>query len=395
MSGVVSKGLHFHMAGLGSVTQGAFVQRPLTIFCGPNNTGKTWALYALFHFLTSLPRAKHGEESEPLELEMFNDRVSRSLHTLFNGEPAHFANASFHIEDTAGWRDILRSPDSRPDVFLIPAERNGLHLFYRELSTRRTALLHHASKPSIDIVELLKDVIRSRYSAPIARYIDWLNSLTDLKKRRSAEFHPLAEKLKKSIARGSYRVRPDTGEVTFSPYKRRGSGEKVIGKPSPMDLHLTSSTVKSLFGLWFYLEHQAEKGDVLMLDEPELNVHPLNQMRIARLLAQLVNAGLNVVISTHSDYIVRELNTQIMLHDERAGELRRKHGYEDDEVLDAKDVGAYLFDSQTIAPFSVTPESGIHATTFDETIDNLNNTGDDIYYSLLEMESPESNAVNI
>lgn len=46
----------------------------------------------------------------------------------------------------------------------MPAERNGLHLFYRELSTRRTALLHHVSKTDINIEELLRDVMRSRYA---------------------------------------------------------------------------------------------------------------------------------------------------------------------------------------------------------------------------------------
>ena len=89
-----------------------------------------------------------------------------------------------------------------------------------------------------------------------------------------------------------------------------------------MGLHSASSTVKSLFGLWFYLENQAKKGDVLMIDEPELNIHPENQRKIARVLAMLVNAGLNVVVSTHSDYIVRELNSLIMLSGDKGKKLR-------------------------------------------------------------------------
>ena len=55
-----------------------------------------------------------------------------------------------------------------------------------------------------------------------------------------------------------------------------------------------------------------------MVDEPELNLHPANQRRIARLFACLVNLGVKVFITTHSDYIVKELNTLIMLNHDRA-----------------------------------------------------------------------------
>lgn len=50
-----------------------------------------------------------------------------------------------------------------------------------------------------------------------------------------------------------------------------------------------------------------------MVDEPELNLHPENQRKVARLLAALVNFGIKVFITTHSDYILKELNTLIML----------------------------------------------------------------------------------
>ena len=51
-----------------------------------------------------------------------------------------------------------------------------------------------------------------------------------------------------------------------------------------------------------------------MVDEPELNLHPENQRRMARLFARLVNVGVKVFVTTHSDYIVKELNTLILLN---------------------------------------------------------------------------------
>ena len=119
-----------------------------------------------------------------------------------------------------------------------------------------------------------------------------------------------------------------------------------------------------------------------MIDEPELNIHPGKQRLIARLLSRLVNAGINVVISTHSDYVIREFNSLIMLHHESGGPLRRRLRVREDEVLDPDMVGAYLFADHTITPFEITREAGIHATTFDEVITNMNTINSDIYFGL-------------
>ncbi len=375
---------------LGVIRQGQFTQKPLTLFCGPNNSGKTWAMYSLYHSYGWLEHLRVREENKnkeqdrprtPNSLEGLSKRISDSLPQVFNTSPETFQETQFNIKKIGGrsvWaQDVLKHLPSK--VFLMLAERNGLHLFFRELSTRRTALLHHASRENIDLNELLRDVIRSRYAIPIANYIDWLNQLVDIQRGNSGDFHNVAEALKKKLAQGAYSVDKRTGDITFKPYQRKRGGQAT----RTLGLHMASSTVKSLFGLWFYLENQAKKGDLLMIDEPELNIHPENQREIARILTKLVNAGINVVISTHSDYIVRELNTLIMLSQED-GELRQKHGYLDEEVVEADKVAAYLFDDQKIKPFEVTPQDGIHATTFDEVIRSLNTVNDDIYYSLRE-----------
>ncbi len=378
---------HFSIKNLGSIDKGEFTHKPLTIFCGPNNSGKTWAMYSLYHYYhgldsvltTGLLNIDGEEKSNLLDLSNFNDFVSKTLHELFNAAPEQFSKARFELTNEQAWQRLIEAT-RRPDVFLMPAERNGLHLFFRELSTRRTALLHHASKENINIPELLHDVIRSRYAAPIAHYIDWLNSMENIQRRASGDFHAFAERLKKDLAGGGYKVDKNSGSIQFKPYQKKRDGKKT----QYMGLHMTSSTVKSLFGLWFYLEYQALKGDLLMIDEPELNIHPDNQRKLARLLAQLVNHGLKIVISTHSDYIVREFNSLIMLNQDKGKTLRKKYKYQDDEILDPQKVGAYLFDEQTIRPFEITPEDGIYATTFDEVINKLNSVNDDIYYSLQE-----------
>ena len=368
--------LTFEVSNLGILRQGSFTHKPLTIFCGPNNSGKTWTLYSLYAFYKGLLEIWSDDSLDLDQLDP-NDLVDHRF--LFNTDSRQLAEAKFSLADGQE-RPRTAASMGIGDVFLMPAERNGLHLFFRELSTRRAALLHHASRDNIDIGELLRDVIRSRYAMPIANYIDWLNTLSERQLSKSKGFHAYAEQLKRSLARGAYRVDPQTGAIDFRPYRARRNERP----SSSMGLHIASSTVKSLFGLWFYLEHQASPGDILMIDEPELNIHPDNQRKIARLLARLVNAGVNVVISTHSDYIVREFNNLIMLSQDSGQKLLKKHRYDAGEVLRPEQIGAYLFGDQTIKEFQVTPDDGIYASTFDEVIRDLNLVNDDIYYSLQE-----------
>ena len=383
--------LKFKVKNLGSVRNGEFTQKPLTLFCGPNNSGKTWVMYSLYHcqqWLQFFAEEKIGPETtettEQLTLDTFNKEVSGSLNDLFNTTDKLLHGARFQLKMESAQFDKLLDKllnEGREDnPFLMPAERNGLHLFFRELSTRRTALLHYASREKIDLQELLKDVIRSPYATPIADYINWLNRLPEIQRIEEGEFHTVAEELKKGLAGGAYKVERKTGNISFKPYQKKRDG---IATQS-MGLHMTSSAVKSLFGLWFYLENQAKVGDLLMIDEPELNIHPENQRKIARILARLINAGLHIVVSTHSDYIVREFNTLILLGQEGAEKLRVKHKYTEDEILTSDKVAAYLFDEGTIKPFEITPDDGIYATTFDDVIADLNNVNDDIYYSLRE-----------
>jgi len=136
-----------------------------------------------------------------------------------------------------------------------------------------------------------------------------------------------------------------------------------------------------------------------MLDEPELNLHPANQRRLARFIAALINAGVKVFLTTHSDYIVKEFNTLIMLnHDSpKLTEILKKLiDYTPEDKLDANCVAVYMAKehsilrpggkkkskTRTLVKADISPTLGIEAISFDETIDDMNAVQETIYYGL-------------
>lgn len=265
-------------------------------------------------------------------------------------------------------------------AFLLPAERGGLNLFYLDLDAKNSALVRHLKRDESNPLELIKDLMVAQYAEPIDAYIQFLKRAPRTPKT-GGDFHDQALALQKDIARVRYKVSKD-GVITAKPYRC----------DAELGIHLTSSTVKSFYGLWAWLELQAKPGDCLMIDEPELNLHPDNQRLVARLLVRLVNRGIRVVISTHSDYIVREVNNMIMLSSEFANrsELEKQFGYDESgsERLQHDQVAAYHFTDKEVQPSDVSPEFGIEVKSMDEAINRLNESNSAIYFALADAVHP-------
>lgn len=436
---------------LGGIDKGGIELNDFTLFCGKNNSGKTYVMYSLygllekdfdikFNFVKNIIEKLKQYGTHRLDvkdilnshrIEMVKNIESHFkeyLPRLFGVTDEEFSNTAIHLDfddedlqaraikksakrmlslgKVKNWSlSLEKEADSSTiqltlhnteipdrllqdfiskslvsilftclskDSFLLPAERAGLNLFFKELSSTRNLLLQHAQKDKVDPMELLKDIINSRYADPVQDYIQYLNEIGRTQRQKSI-YREYAKSIQKIVLKGKYEV-DSQGNVSFIPNK---SSQK-------LPLHFSSSTVKTLFGLVFYLEHLAKEGDCIMIDEPELNLHPDNQRQVARILAQLVNMGLKVIVSTHSDYFVRELNNLIMLKKDFAGaaDLQKKYGYQDNELLAGKQVSAYLFNEKKITPMMVDDEEGIIAETFDTVINDLNKSSNEIYYAM-------------
>lgn len=152
----------------------------------------------------------------------------------------------------------------------------------------------------------------------------------------------------------------------------------VESQNTSIPFHAVSSTVKSLIGLNFYLKHKAKPGDLLIIDEPELNLHPANQRKLAKLFSRLIKCGIKLLMTTHSDYLIKELNNLIVLNNDfdSKEELMTKYKYTEDDILDKDRVKVYIAENHTLTPAKIT-DIGIEVGTFDDEIIEMNNFFDE------------------
>ena len=275
-------------------------------------------------------------------------------------------------------------PDLEIEPFILCSERFGISLFYRELDFTKNNLvdllqkMRDQSNRDQSDPFLLIDRTTSRYALPVKDNIDYTRSIPDLGGAKSElSEHNLPTELRR-LTSAYYKSSGDSIELTST-----AGGSRRFSIP----LHLASSSARGLSDLYFFLQHVAGPNHLLIIDEPESHLDTNNQIMMARLLVRCVHAGLKVLITTHSDYLVKELNNLIMLsRDFDAKEdLLKKLKYDPEDALDPGRIRAYVAENGTLTACSV-DKYGMEMPNFDSTIDDINRVTNEISSRIFETD---------
>ena len=256
-----------------------------------------------------------------------------------------------------------------PKSFIITNERTGASLFRNELMAVKVRKDRDSNAKQIPT-----GYRGYGYQRPVEKDIEFILELKKIINRKSyiALEHPEILDYFSMIAGGAYTLDESADQIKFRP----------VNATFSLGLAESSSTVRALAEMHFYLKHKAKRGQMLMLDEPEINLHPENQRRLARLLAMLVKIGMKVFITTHSDYIIRELNALVrigLLAENDRKIIADKYGYLKGESLLPSDLRFFVLHdgrSDEILFDEGTRSFGI--PSFDDTIEQFNSLYNDI-----------------
>lgn len=264
---------------------------------------------------------------------------------------------------------IFRAALLARNARMLTVERNSIYTFKNELSNNRIDTVDQILISEGDKAE---EIVKSRSSLYPAAVRASLSVATDLVNVTTMEsdYVDLAREVESGLLSGNVTVGKE-GDVRFIP---SSSKENV----SELPIRLSSSCVKTLSGLVIYLKHLAKKGDMLIVDEPEMNLHPDNQRILVQIFAKMINAGIRLIISTHSDYIIREVNNLLMAAElvSKGEDLTSEIGCTQAELLSKERLQAYLFDFDSDGSVCAQPieidEYGMEAATIDAAIDSQN-----------------------
>lgn len=429
--------------GLGKIKQAAVRVKPLTLFVGENNTGKSYLASVLWG-VVSLPSAdstfefgnidkvyedpsykrcdeylsalfsasstdRHTvipEEIKQASIDWFNNFInSKSLSfagQLFNKEgfeigrikiknclsekplsilytvgPDEYvlyndANNSLDIclkekeEIDRNTRFALNIIIARQSVFsfafamdenpipYLPASRTGFTLLYKSLIKRQIRQLSVANRtPKLNV-----DV-----TLPMIKFLELLASYPT---EGEGDYVEEAELLE-GLIQGSLAQQGGSGVNEFF-YQPQETAKL-------LPLSLSSSLIGELAPLIFVLRH-AKNLPALVIEEPEVHLHPAIQVKLAKIIARLIRKGVSVWISTHSENFCQQINNLIKVGmSPRRDELQREIGYDPNEYLLSSEVSAYQFvnngATSEVTPAEITADQGFVMPTFNKVLENL------------------------
>jgi len=295
----------------GPISGGKITLKPLTLFIGPNNSGKNYAamlVHSIFESYTSS--------------------------VLSKGVPPFFGRPFFS--------------DSR-------------QILAKQLSPLTT---------QINGLEEGEELEIPKFSGVVS---DFISSVITLPEEKGT-FYSLAQEFEKELIKGEIVVR------TLEEYLYPEIQYNFLDTEIP--LHRASSTFSELAPLFLYLKYVVEPGSVLIIEEPEAHLHPGNQRILAKFLVKLIRRGVNIIITTHSEYLLEQLSSFIMLTKVEPKERVEKYGYNEEDFLKHDEVATYVFNydkrsgGNKITEVEITEDDGIledefikiHEALYEETL---------------------------
>ncbi|OBR68452.1 hypothetical protein A7K91_21470 [Paenibacillus oryzae] len=281
-------------------------------------------------------------------------------------------------------RLIENAISANNNSFYIPAERIGINVFRNQLNQNKVEVLDFISNAINSVnksknemnVELLKSLnqLTEVYPLPISDYLNYINNIE--KYDIDDKSNEISAFIRSNLIKGRFYV----DDATSKSYFRAKMGRTKY-KSDSIPLDITSSAIKSIYGLDYFFENlDSTKHNIIIIDEPEMNLHPSNQTEFAKLIDLIISKGIQVVISTHSDFLVKKIQN-IMIRNELE---ERSNG------LNASNVKVYNFEDNTVKEINLLSDSESF-DNFDRIIAEI----EDEYLDLLEQRASKRDKLKV
>ena len=214
------------------------------------------------------------------------------------------------------------------DIYL-PAARTGFMLTKDIINKRgRNAVFNYVGVEQREL---------SPFTRPVNQFLDVMNDLT-IDGSNKNQFGDIVKYLEGGMAEG---------DIEMSSLPNREISYVPSGQKKGLPLRVVSAVVTELSPLILILKYK-EFLDTLFYEEPEMCLHPQLQQKMGKVICQLVNAGLRMVVTTHSDIILQHINNMLCLSGRKDRErICGQLGYTVNDLLNKEQIKIYQLKSKS------------------------------------------------
>ena len=238
--------------------------------------------------------------------------------------------------------------------YYLPAARSGIMQSHRVIAS---SLVTRSTRAGLEALEV------PTLSGVVADFMEKL-ILYEESAGPDDGIRPLADVLESDVLAGQIITKPSpTGYPEFL-YRPQDMEEEIR-------LTRSSSMVSELAPFVLFLRGVISPGDTLIIEEPEAHLHPAAQTQMAATLARLVRAGVKVLVTTHSDFMLQEIGNLM-----RVGMLKEKGALkkETNDWLLPEEVGTWHFQKdQPVKEIQFDHTVGIEPEDYEDVVESLYN----------------------
>jgi predicted ATPase len=266
------------LSNIGMIKEANVKLDGLTIIAGENDTGKSTVGKALFVMLASIHTGIKSEKEKGIAFfsadyifkKVFNTTLVDSAYINLDS-----TFGQFHFQKLDGFQSSGMNSFSYHDKIEVLFIETPLVWNFTDFF-RDIAQIESQMKIEIDYPYLMKDLNFKLFIKNASNGIDIKDKVT-------------------SLMNGEFK-KDDMGRFFFDK-----NGQKI-------ELLNTATGIK-YFGLFQVLSQNnyLNENTVLILDEPEVHLHPKWQLEMAKLIVELVKNGVKVLVNSHSPYMIEAL----------------------------------------------------------------------------------------
>lgn len=301
----------------------------------------------------------------------FSEKIEDYLYDLDHQSFSDLNGKQLEIKEQA----LVRLFDDPYETVFIPAGRNLITLLSTQLNYIFTSLentqlrnIDYITRRYTELILKLKPLFKDDYEQIIFSAVNDLEQEKKYKKHKTA-IGMLLER-ERAILRGSYRNVDGEERLYIDPRRF-------------VKINFASSGQQEIvwvFNLLFYFLLE-DKKVFLILEEPESHLFPDSQQGVGEILALFANEGNQVLVTTHSPYILGTFNYLLLAGQiDKSAEASVKKALHKRYWLSPKELSAFFVSNGTL--YSAIDESENLVLIQNELIDGasqrINETSDSI-----------------
>jgi predicted ATPase len=271
---------------------------PINVFIGPNSSGKTFLLKAVYTMIRAQEETGRGDDPRDFG-QVLSDKLYWTFQTDKLGDLVQKGTGK-RLKATLTQDDNCSlvldfGPDTQRKV--VPVHNN--------LAERKANTIFLPPKEVLSLAKvILKSALQDKSFGFDATYVDLVLALQNTPQMgRNFDAFKRSRKTLEDMFQGKIEYQADAEKWVY----RQGN--------SRFSIHVTAEGIKKIAILDTLLGNRyLSRSSIVIIDEPESALHPTAISQLLDIIEQLASAGIQFFIATHSYFVIKKLYLLALKH---------------------------------------------------------------------------------